>query len=212
LEAASGKSSESVEHIGNDLTASRTQLAALAKENESLKADLAAAKEKPAVAAAPATAATPESAKKAAEDARAALAAMITKKEAAVSVDGTRVIVSLLTDELMQPATVQLSDSGLKALKALAPVIKDSGATRIRIVGHSDSTPVGKLPYPDNWELAAARACAVTRWFTGNPGIDAARFEAVSRAFVAPVGSNENAAGRRENRRVEIILEFATSP
>lgn len=119
-----------------------------------------------------------------------------------------RLAISFQNDLVFQPATVRLSDAGLKTLGTLASTMAVSRAAGFVVVGHTDSTPVQRMPYPDNWELAAARACEVTRWLEGQAGIDKTRLIAESRAFHDPVEDNKTASGRRANRRVEVIFDF----
>ena len=79
----------------------------------------------------------------------------------------------------------------------------------IRVEGHTDNVPIVsslKKVYPTNWELGAARATTVVRFFQEKTGIDPLRLSAVSYGQYRPVASNKTGAGRAQNRRIEIIL------
>ena len=118
---------------------------------------------------------------------------------------------TLLVDDLFQPATADLTDEGRDKLAVLATHF-DSTYTRhrFRIEGHADNTPVrGQLleRYPSNWELSAARAAAIVRFFTDDLNFDATRFEVAAFGDARPAAANNTASGRRQNRRVRILVQ-----
>ena len=69
---------------------------------------------------------------------------------------------------------------------------------RIEISGHTDS----QGPAAGNQVLSARRASAVQAYLAAN-GIDAERLRALGFGESQPIGDNNTAAGRRQNRRVE---------
>lgn len=73
----------------------------------------------------------------------------------------------------------------------------------VRIEGHTDS--VGSEEY--NQGLSERRANAVRDYLVQNGKIPATLLTAQGFGETRPVASNETAAGRQENRRVEIIIE-----
>jgi chemotaxis protein MotB len=60
--------------------------------------------------------------------------------------------------------------------------------------------------FPSNWELSTARAAAVARFFQQEGGIQPQRLSARGYSFYRPVAANKTVEGRRQNRRIEIIL------
>lgn len=85
----------------------------------------------------------------------------------------------------------------------------DSKTKEIIVVGHSDDVPIARdyrYKYRSNWELSAARAAAVVRYFQKHAGIDPADMEAVGKAFYQPAANNSSKEGGALNRRVEIII------
>ena len=87
------------------------------------------------------------------------------------------------------------------ALRALSDSLRRHPDTLVRVVGHTDN--VGGTAY--NAKLSQDRALAVARELIAN-GTDARRIVVSGRGFSEPVASNASAAGRAENRRVEIVL------
>ncbi|AQQ72446.1 Inner membrane lipoprotein YiaD precursor [Limihaloglobus sulfuriphilus] len=77
----------------------------------------------------------------------------------------------------------------------------------IDIVGHTDSDPISKSSWADNWQLSAERALSVLRYLKNN-GIDQAKIRAVACGPARPVASNATASGKAENRRVEIVVNM----
>ncbi|KAA5545789.1 OmpA family protein [Adhaeribacter rhizoryzae] len=77
--------------------------------------------------------------------------------------------------------------------------------SQVRIYGYTDAR--GSASY--NKELAEERAAAVQNWLTQNGNIapDNVTLHPVGEA--RPIASNETAAGRQQNRRVEIVARRA---
>jgi outer membrane protein OmpA-like peptidoglycan-associated protein len=72
----------------------------------------------------------------------------------------------------------------------------------VRIYGYTDAR--GSAGY--NKELAEKRAEAVKNWLVKNGNINASRISVHPIGEAKPVGSNETAKGRQQNRRVEIAV------
>jgi len=77
----------------------------------------------------------------------------------------------------------------------------------IDVVGHTDTDPIKKSKWKDNWELSAQRALTVARYLIQRgPAED--RIRAVGCGESRPIASNSNATGRAKNRRVEIVVNI----
>lgn len=76
----------------------------------------------------------------------------------------------------------------------------------VKVEGHTDDVPMNSYRYPSNWELSAARASSVIKFFIENHKIDSSRFIAVGYADTRPIVSNSDSENRKKNRRVEIII------
>jgi len=75
----------------------------------------------------------------------------------------------------------------------------------IRIEGHTDDRPPASKQYPSSWELSAARAVAVLKYFTER-GISPLRLSAAGYGKYHPLYPNDTPEGRAKNRRV--VLSF----
>jgi chemotaxis protein MotB len=98
-----------------------------------------------------------------------------------------------------------LKDSGKEVLKKVGEALKGYEDKIIRVVGHTDNVPIATAQFPSNWELSAARATTVVRFLQAS-GVPPERLTASGRGEFSPVASNDDAEGRRKNRRIEITL------
>ena len=96
-------------------------------------------------------------------------------------------------------STIRPSFTG--TLESVGLVLKEYDKTIIQIEGHTDSS--GSDSY--NQLLSERRASSV-RDFLLNQGIEPARTRAVGYGERYPIASNDTAAGREQNRRVELTL------
>ena len=127
--------------------------------------------------------------------------------EMQVQADGVRFRID--APVLFAPASVELQPASCEILDTLATFLgKFPG--EVRVDGHSDALPIHSSRYPSNWELSAARAGSVARYFQG-AGMEPGRIAATGYGEHRPLASNETAEGRAENRRVEIFLKVAAN-
>ena len=132
------------------------------------------------------------------------------RKDSLCLPDSAHALTTLAADDLFEPASATLTEAGTERLAALADTLTTTFPNRtVRIEGHSDNVPVGpnlQEQYPSNWELSAARATAVIRYLVSEHGIEPDRLEAVALGDTHPIASNTTAAGRRSNRRIEVLV------
>ena len=94
-----------------------------------------------------------------------------------------------------------LSETSRSALSEFAASLKANPGTDVTIYGHTDNTGSRQI----NEKLSLERANAVVNYLVGN-GIARSRFTAEGLAYDQPVADNSTAAGRAQNRRVEIFI------
>ncbi len=75
----------------------------------------------------------------------------------------------------------------------------------VDIVGHTDSDPIKKSGWKDNWQLSSERALAVLRYLNSK-GMRADQIRAVAAGSAKPIASNSSSDGKSRNRRVEIVV------
>jgi len=119
----------------------------------------------------------------------------------------TKIVIQ--TDKIFKPGSDELTDEGKNYLNEILEQIKSKGFSEIRIESHTDSIPIqtNKHIYPTNWELAAHRATAIVQFFISN-GIEQNKIYAVSYGDSRPIASNSTEEGRKQNRRIEILVYY----
>jgi chemotaxis protein MotB len=90
-------------------------------------------------------------------------------------------------------------------IERIAKVLSKPGL-EIRVEGHSDNQPIHNDQFRSNWELSAARAMAVLRLLVDDAGFDPKKLSASGYGEYRPVADNSTVAGRRMNRRVDLVV------
>jgi outer membrane protein OmpA-like peptidoglycan-associated protein len=112
-----------------------------------------------------------------------------------------RGVVLTLSDVLFDTGEADLRAGAMRAMDRLAEYMEGNPKRELLIEGHTDSR--GSEEY--NRQLAGDRANAVAEALVQR-GITRSRLRTVGLGEAYPVASNENSAGRQENRRVEIVV------
>ena len=89
------------------------------------------------------------------------------------------------------------------AISEIAKLLKNDGALKIYVVGHTDN--VGS--FDSNMKLSKDRADAVAKELVSKHGIAAARLKAYGVSSLSPVASNSTEDGKAKNRRVELVAQ-----
>ena len=118
---------------------------------------------------------------------------------------GSFIIIRVCDLVLFEPgqATV-LEDFKPVAIRVAATLDKEPG--HIKIVGHTDTTPIRTVRFPSNFELSVERAKAVAAVLKRGLA-DSNRVDIEGKGPDVPIGSNATLEGRAKNRRVEIFIE-----
>lgn len=115
-------------------------------------------------------------------------------------------ILVTLGDVLFDTARATLKAGSLQNLYPLVQYLKDHNDTMAKIEGYTDSR--GSASY--NEELSQNRADSVKNFLVDN-GVAPNRITAQGMGEGYPVASNATAAGRQQNRRVEVTIMDAPS-
>ena len=117
--------------------------------------------------------------------------------------------VTLVDKILFDTGKVEISKRGKEVLLELADTLRENKDQNVVVEGHTDDVPIGLgliEKYPTNWELSAARAVGVVRFLQEKGWLEPSRLSAAGYSYYNPVASNDSPEGRRQNRRIEIIL------
>ena len=117
----------------------------------------------------------------------------------------TGIVLTLTNEILFQSGTAVLKKRSYKALANIAAIIKKFDF-EIKIEGHTDNRPILKGPYASNWELSAARALSINKYFIEEQKISPEKLSIAGYGEYRPVVENDSVFNRAKNRRVEIIF------
>ena len=118
------------------------------------------------------------------------------------------VTVTLPNAILFSPGKAALKKATHTELDHIADVLKSKyGGIRVSVVGHTDSDPIKKSKWADNWELSAQRSLSVLRYLIKR-GIPEDLIEAAGRGASQPVADNSSSSGKAQNRRVEVVVRM----
>lgn len=115
--------------------------------------------------------------------------------------NGDHLIVRMPQDILFAVDSARLQGALRSDLAALADNIRRFPGSTIIVSGHTDSS--GPADY--NRNLSSQRANAVAQVLIAN-GVNSVRIRAIGRGEDQPLATNQTAAGRAQNRRVEIVI------
>jgi outer membrane protein OmpA-like peptidoglycan-associated protein len=87
-------------------------------------------------------------------------------------------------------------------LQNIVKVLEQRPFLRLEIIGHTDG--LGSVEY--NQQLSEQRAQAVATYLLGHLPLTPEKIQTLGEGARRPVSSNQTAAGRQQNRRVEIIV------
>jgi chemotaxis protein MotB len=124
-----------------------------------------------------------------------------------VKIVNGRPVIVLPNGVLFRSGQHKLLTSGQKALKTVSSILNSKYSKFvISVEGHTDSDPISKSKYKDNYQLSAERAREVLNYLSKSGGIKSERLQGAFYGPSKPVSSNKTSAGKRKNRRVEIVL------
>jgi chemotaxis protein MotB len=117
-------------------------------------------------------------------------------------VDPKAVVMTLPDAALFDSGTARIKPTAAPTLTKIGRLIAQVRC-QVRIAGHTDSRPIRTAQFPSNWELSAARAVNVLRFFLERSHIPASRLSAAGYASFHPL-PGEGIDARQ--RRVEITF------
>jgi len=117
-------------------------------------------------------------------------------------------VVTMGGDGLFASGRSEVRSESAPLLMAIADALNQVPG-QVVVSGHTDNVPIRSMRYPSNWVLSEARANAVRQILASRVAPE--RITAQGIADTQPVASNDSAANRALNRRVEITLMAGAS-
>lgn len=119
-----------------------------------------------------------------------------------VTRSGDSLILNMPGNVTFATGSASISADFYPVLDSVAKVLDQYDKTVVDIAGHTDSTGAADF----NQDLSERRAASVGAYLESH-GVDSRRVLTRGYGETMPVASNETAAGRQANRRVELVLE-----
>jgi chemotaxis protein MotB len=117
-------------------------------------------------------------------------------------------LVKLPDNILFDPGKTDLKPAGQDAIKQVATILADIEGRKFQVTGHTDNKQLSHhSAFKSNWELSTQRAVEVVKFMNKTEEKKLAnRLSAAGYADTLPVAGNDTEAGRKQNRRIEIVV------
>ena len=133
------------------------------------------------------------------------LAAEIREGKIEVSLQQRGLVVSLKQAAFFPSGTDAIEPGTFTALEKVATVIRKL-PNPVRMEGHTDAVPINTARFHSNWELSAARSIAMMELFSTRFSVRRDQMAISGYADTVPVADNDTEEGRKQNRRVDILI------
>lgn len=135
------------------------------------------------------------------------LGAEINDKQIKLQMMEKGLVITVVGDLLFDSGKAKIRSEAYPLLDKVSSVLKDNMRQfNVGIEGHTDNAPIKHSGWKTNWELSTARALSVLHYLDKEQGISGERLSAIGYGEYRPVASNETKDGRKQNRRVEIVI------
>jgi chemotaxis protein MotB len=130
---------------------------------------------------------------------------MIDAGKLQVEIRNGLMLVKLPDNILFDPGKTDLKPAGKDAIAQVTQILSGIEGRKFQVTGHTDNIPIKSAKFKSNWELSTARALEVVKLMISS-GMDPKRLSAAGYADSLPVAGNDTDDGRRQNRRIEIVV------
>ena len=140
------------------------------------------------------------------EQIRSNLSEEITQGLAEVFRDGESIIIRLTDQSGFESGSANLRPDFTSLLNSVGDSLAGASGL-IQIEGHTDNVAMSfGNRYRNNWDLSSARAASVADYLQDGGSIAPGSMVIKGFADTRPIGSNDTATGRSENRRIEVVV------
>ena len=121
--------------------------------------------------------------------------------------EGELIRVRVPADQLFAPGTAQLISSGSYLLDQVATTLSSQfSRQRVGIEGHTDTGQLYGGQFTTPYQLAGAQSQAVMDQLVRRNNMPTQQLFVIAHGPNHPIGDNQTAAGRADNRRIEIVI------
>lgn len=122
---------------------------------------------------------------------------------------GERVIISISSAILFRSGSAKIRSESKALLVKFSSLLRRYANREVQVQGHTDNVQISDRlaeRWETNWELSAARATRVLRYFVEVGNLDPRRVSGAGMGEYRPIADNDTREGRRTNRRIEIVI------
>ncbi len=135
----------------------------------------------------------------------------IDRHEVTMSMNREGLVVSLKEMGFFDSGSATIRPDSMDAIARLAKVLKER-PENVRIEGHTDNVPIHTARFASNWELSTSRATELIQLLITKYGLPPNRLSAAGYGEFHPIASNDTAAGRAQNRRLDVVILAPSQP
>lgn len=117
-----------------------------------------------------------------------------------------RIVIEYPAEDSFKSGSNELTDKMKRATQQLSFMLKDKNVS-ISIAGYTDSIPIKTGRFRSNWDLSVMRASSVANEMLRYVKFAPEQIEVKGYGEGHPKASNATAEGRKQNRRLEIVIE-----
>ena len=129
----------------------------------------------------------------------------IDRKEIVMQQTPDGLIISLRELGFFKSGQAKLLPGAADKLERTAQVLMSHGL-EVRVEGHSDDQPIHNALFSSNWELSTARAMSVLSMLVDHADFPPTHISVAGYGPYHPVDTNDTTEGRRQNRRVDLVV------
>nr|WP_245347301.1 OmpA family protein [Cohnella lubricantis] len=118
----------------------------------------------------------------------------------------SQLMITISDTALFASGSADVKPDAQKLAVAIGQMLQGYPDYEIIVSGHTDNEPISTAQYASNWELSSKRAINFMKILLQNPAFDPKLFSAIGYGEYRPVDTNATAAGRANNRRVEVSI------
>jgi chemotaxis protein MotB len=127
------------------------------------------------------------------------------QKEIQTEITERGLVVHIMESALFKQGSAHLEPRARQVMDIIYEQVKGL-PNHVRIEGHTDDFPIHNEAYPSNWELSAARATSVVRYFLENYDFSPDKISALGYGEYRPSRPNNSIENRAANRRVDVVV------
>ena len=138
-----------------------------------------------------------------------AMGAELKSHEVELRVTPEGFVISLHELGFFDSGQAELLPGAAQKIKRIAAILM-AHHLDLRVEGNSDDQPIHNAQFRSNWELSTGRAMSVVELLVGEARFDPTKVSVAGYGQYHPVADNATAEGRRQNRRVDLVVLGST--